>query len=68
MGALILRAQDICDRLATDDQVFVKVSKVRSTLKADLGLSYRKVKWVPLKGNSPQSLVLRQKFGMYLLS
>ena len=68
MGNLVLRAQDISDRLLTCHQVKVTALDVRKVLNNSEGIRYRKVKWVPAKGNSPQSLVLRQKFAQYLLA
>jgi hypothetical protein len=66
-GAAILRVQDICDKLLAREQHDVKPAAMRGFLKTELGMSYRRIKWIPKQGNGARSLVLRQKFGQFLL-
>ena len=41
-----------------------KLSLIRSVMKNDLGMKYRKIKSISNQGNSPRNLVLRQQFAL----
>ncbi len=47
--------------------VDVSVSKIRVTMKKELGLGYRRVQKVPIQGNSERCLVLRQQYALKML-
>ncbi len=47
--------------------VEISVPKVRTMLKKELGLGYRRARQVPIQGNSERCLVLRQQYSLKML-
>ena len=41
-----------------------KLSLIRSVMKEDLGMKYKRIKSISNQGNSPRNLVLRQQFSL----
>ena len=48
--------------------VEISVPKVRTVLKKELGLGYRRARQVPIQGNSERCLVLRQQYSLKMLA
>ena len=44
-----------------------KLSLIRSVMKKDLGMKFKRIKSISNQGNSPRNLVLRQQFALKLI-
>ena len=52
-------AESVKKRLYTDENIVTKEREVRSVLKNDVGMKYRKLKYTTFQSNSIKNLVLR---------
>ena len=67
-GRIVDSAKAVAESISTDDRKPVSETMVRSVLRDDLGMKYRKIKTVSLHSNSEKNLVLRQRWALEFLA
>ena len=67
-GCIIDSAKAVANELSANRAEQIKESEVRSVMKEDLGMRYRKIKTVSLHSNSEKNLVLRQRWALEFLN
>ena len=58
----------VAQSIRTGDMKPVTDTMVRSVMREDLGMKYRKIKTVSLHSNSEKNLVLRQRWALEFLA
>ena len=65
---LIISADKVANEVNTDGVFKTNITEVRSVMKRDLDMSYKKVRQTALHANSEYNLILRQRYAIKLLS
>ena len=63
----IEKAAKVKQEVQRQHDVEISLPKIKLTMKKELGLGYRRVKKVPIQGNSERCLVLRQQYALEML-
>ena len=66
-GKVITSAKKVQLQLKAQHEVDLSLAKVQQALRKDIGLGYRRVRKIPIQGNSERCLVLRQQYAVAML-
>ena len=61
-------AKKVLKNVLEEYKLKVSIPQIQNLMKQDLGMRYKKIKKISLHGNSSNNLILRQRFGIKLLS
>ena len=66
-GKVITNAKQVQLQVKVKHELDLNVAQVQRALRKDLGLGYRRVRKIPIQGNSERCLVLRQQYALTML-
>ena len=66
-GKVITNAKQVQLQVKVKHELDLTVAHVQRALRKDLGLGYRRMRKIPIQGNSERCLVLRQQYALTML-